>query len=284
MTRGKSLKIFMIDGDAAGRWVCTLAGRTTKAYRIPRALYKKCADIDELKRPAVYLLFGDEDDSGRPVVYIGETEGAFARLRDHEDKKDYWSEAVVFVSQDDHFNKAHVKYLEGRLYEIACQVDRYTVMNSQKPTPAAIAIDEQAEMEDFIDNVSVITFGMGHKVFEPLIKKGDNISDISGEQVFYLRTKNNSVDARMIRTVEGYVVLKHSKIRLVDMKSTPPWAKKRREQLIADGTIKNGVFTRDELFLSPSGASDLVTGSSTSGNKLWKTKEGVTLGEILEKG
>ena len=71
MARGKSLKIFMMDGDAAGRWVCTLAGRTTKAYRIPRALYKKCCDIDELKRPAVYLLFGDEDDTGRPVVYIG---------------------------------------------------------------------------------------------------------------------------------------------------------------------------------------------------------------------
>lgn len=58
MARGKSLKIFMMDGSAAGRWVCTLAGRTTKAYRIPRALLKKCSDIDELKRPAAYLLLG----------------------------------------------------------------------------------------------------------------------------------------------------------------------------------------------------------------------------------
>lgn len=53
MARGKSIKIFMMDGDAAGRWVCTLAGRTTKAYRIPRTLLKKCSDIDELKRPAI---------------------------------------------------------------------------------------------------------------------------------------------------------------------------------------------------------------------------------------
>ena len=189
MARGKSLKIFMMDGDVAGRWVCTLAGRTTKAYRIPRALYKKCNDIEDLKRPAVYLLFGDEDDSGRPVVYVGETEDAFTRLKDHEDKKDYWSEAVVFVSQDDHFNKAHVKYLEGRLYEIALQVDRYTVMNTQKPTSASIAIDEQAEMEDFIDNVSVLTFGMGHKVFEPLIKKESGVEDISDKEVFSIKTK-----------------------------------------------------------------------------------------------
>lgn len=283
MARGKSLKIFMMDGNVAGRWICTLAGRTTKAYRIPRALYKKCGDIDELKRPAVYLLFGDEDDSGRPVVYVGETEDAYARLKDHEDKKDYWSEAIVFVSQDDHFNKAHVKYLEGRLYEIATQVDRYTVMNTQKPTSAAIAIDEQAEMEDFIDNVAVLTFGMGHKVFEPLLKK-DNISDdLSEKQVFYIKTKNNSVAAKMVRTVEGYVVLKGSRIRQSDTKSTPSWAKKKRSQLIADGTIIDGIFTRDELFSSSSGASDLVTGNSTSGNKMWKTEAGITLGEIIEK-
>ncbi|MCI8485026.1 MAG: GIY-YIG nuclease family protein [Lachnospiraceae bacterium] len=283
MARGKSLKIFMMDGDAAGRWICTLAGRTTKAYRIPRSLCKKCGDIDELKRPAVYLLFGDEDDSGRPIVYVGETEDAYTRLRDHEDKKDYWSEAIVFVSQDDHFNKAHVKYLEGRLYEIVTQVDRYTIRNTQKPASAAIAMDEQAEMEDFIDNVTVLTFGMGHKVFEPLLKKDIISNDLSDKQVFYIRNKANTVDAKMVRTIEGYVVLKGSKIRTSNTKSTPSWVKKKRAQLIADGTIKDGIFTRNELFSSPSGASDLVTGNSTSGNKMWKTETGVTLGEIIEK-
>lgn len=283
MARGKSLKIFMMDGNVVGRWICTLAGRTTKAYRIPRALYKKCEDIDELKRPAVYLLFGDEDDSGRPVVYVGETEDAYTRLKDHEDKKDYWSEAVVFVSQDDHFNKAHVKYLEGRLYDIAIQVDRYTVMNTQKPNSAAIAIDEQAEMEDFIDNVIVLTFGMGHKVFEPLLNKNNAADNLSDKQVFYIRNKAKTIDAKMVRTLEGYVVLKGSKIRESDTKSTPAWAKKKRAQLIAEGTIQDGFFTRDVLFSSPSGASDLVTGISTSGNKMWKTETGVTLGEIIQK-
>lgn len=281
MARGKSLKIFMIDGYVAGRWICTLAGRTTKAYRIPRVLYKKCADIDELKKPAVYLLFGEKEDSERPVVYIGETEDAYTRLKDHEDKKDYWNEAVVFVSQDDHFNKAHVKYLEGRLYDIATSVNRYTVMNSQKPISASIAIDEQAEMEDFIDNIIVLAYGMGHKVFEPLLKKEDSSEVAADEQMFYIKTK--TVDAKMVRTTEGYVVLKGSKIRESDTKSTPVWAKKRRLQLIADGAIKDGIFLRDTLFLSASGASNLVTGNSTSGNKMWKTEAGITLGEILDK-
>lgn len=285
MIRGKSIKIFMMDGNVAGRWICTLAGRTTKAYKIPRALNKKCNDIEELKRPAVYLLFGDEDDTGRPVVYVGETEDAFSRLRDHDDdnNKDYWSEAIVFISQDEHFNKAHVKYLESRLYDIANQVDRYTVKNTQKPTSASIAMDEQAEMEDFIDNVLVLTFGMGHKVFEPLIKKENNVEDFLNKQVYVMRTRNGSFDAKMVRTIEGYVVLKGSKIRESYTNSIPYSSKKRLELLISEGTIKDGVFTRDELFSSPSGASDIVAGNSSNGKKMWKTEAGITLGDILEK-
>lgn len=46
---------------------------------------------------------------------------------------------------------------------------------------------------------------------------------------------------------------------------------------------KDGIFMRDKLFLSPSGASDLVTGNNTGGNKMWKTETGVTLGEIIEQ-
>lgn len=38
MARGKSLKIFMMDGDVAGRWICTLAGRITKAYLNTKSL------------------------------------------------------------------------------------------------------------------------------------------------------------------------------------------------------------------------------------------------------
>ena len=88
---------------------------------------------------------------------------------------------------------------------------------------------------------------MGHKVFEPLIKKDMGSDDLSKKQVFYIKTKNGSVNAKMIRTVEGYVVLKGSKIRESDTKSTPSWAKKKRKQLISEGTIKNGVFLRNRI-------------------------------------
>ena len=85
----------------------------------------------------------------------------------------------------------------------------------------------------------------------------------------------------MFRTIECYVVLKGSRIRESYTKSTSSWTKKKKVQLIVDGTIKDGVFTCDQLFSSQSSYSDLVTGNSTSVNKVWKTETEEMLGDIL---
>jgi hypothetical protein len=281
MAKGKSVKIFMMDGEPTGRWVCTLAGRTTKAYLIPRKYYKKCSDIEELRTPSVYLLLGEDDTTGQPVVYIGETEDAFDRLGNHVENKDYWKLAIAFISQDEHFNKAHVKYLESRLYDIAVEVDRYKIMNTTKPKASSIAIDEQAEMEEFIDNIKILTYAMGQKVFEPLVQISSTSSTDDNEEFFYIHGKN--VDAKMFRSSEGYVVCKGSIINLGTTKSTPAWTVKKREELTQDGSIDGNEVIRDISFVSPSGSSDFVTGYSTSGKQKWKTSAGKTLGQVLDE-
>jgi hypothetical protein len=43
MKRGKSLKIFMMDGIPSGRWMCELSNWTGKAYKIPRTYYRENA-------------------------------------------------------------------------------------------------------------------------------------------------------------------------------------------------------------------------------------------------
>ena len=43
------------------------------------------------------------------------------------------------------------------------------------------------------------------------------------------------------------------------------------------------VFVKDYVFNSPSAASDIVLGNSTSGWKKWKTESGKTLEEIYRK-
>lgn len=62
-------------------------------------------------------------------------------------------------------------------------------MNIQKSTSATIAIDTQAEIDNFIDNVAVLIFGMGHKIFEPLIKSSTKSEDLSDKQIYYIKQK-----------------------------------------------------------------------------------------------
>lgn len=39
------------------------------------------------------------------------------RLNQQLNQKEFWNEAIVFISKDENLNKAHTKYLENRLHE-----------------------------------------------------------------------------------------------------------------------------------------------------------------------
>ena len=105
--RGKSINLFLMDGDASGRIKCTLANWTGIAYRIPRTELDKCKERDDLKQSGVYFLFGISDETGKGVVYIGQAgarkngEGILNRLQEHRrnPEKDYWTEAIVLLHQ-----------------------------------------------------------------------------------------------------------------------------------------------------------------------------------------
>lgn len=150
MTFGKTIKIFLIDCDPNGRMSCELSNWTGKAYKIPRIKVKSCTDRDDLNSTGVYLLFGKDDD-GKNLVYIGEAETILKRLNQHLNQKDFWNETVVFISKDENLNKAHIKYLENRLYDIAKNANRYRVENYNTPTLSSISEPDQAEMEEFLE-------------------------------------------------------------------------------------------------------------------------------------
>ena len=47
--RGKSINLFLVDGDPSERIECTMANWTGIAYKIPRTALEKCKDMDILK-------------------------------------------------------------------------------------------------------------------------------------------------------------------------------------------------------------------------------------------
>lgn len=72
----------------------------------------------------------------------------------------------MFLSKDNNLNKAHIKYLENRLHDIAKSANRYKVENSVIPTQSSISESDTAEMEEYIEHVKMLVSTLGHKVFE----------------------------------------------------------------------------------------------------------------------
>ena len=274
---GKTIKLFLIDGEPNGRMTCELSNWTGKAYKIPRIQIKESYSRIDLKSPGVYLLFG-KNEEGKNIVYIGEAETMIERLKQHVAQKDFWSEVILFISKDENLNKAHIKYLESRLYEITKKVNRYILANNSTPSKSSISESDIAEMEEFISNIKLLTNTLGHSVFENLIEK--TVLKSTKNNLFYIKAARGA-NSKGIPSSDGFIVLKNSELAISTVNSMQKSLINIREKLIADKVIisvnQKLLFLQDFEFSSPSTAAAIVMGRNANGQKEWKLKNGITL-------
>lgn len=273
--RGKSINLFLMDGDPSERIKCTMANWTGIAYKIPRTALDKCKDLDILKQSGVYFLFGtDKEDNA--VIYIGQAgirkngKGLLLRVQESHTSIDYWTEVVMFTTTNNSFGPTEISYLENRFCNLALEAKRYSVKNGNDPNPGNLTEEKESELEEFIDNAKIVMGTFGHKVFEPLV------TATTDEEILY--ATRNSAKAFGKRVSDGFVVLKGSTISPHITKSCPDYVLQVRNKN-AD-KITDGVLMEDILFSSPSGAAAFVCGGSANGNLEWKNTKGETLKEI----
>ena len=278
MKFGKTIKIFLIDGEPNGRMSCELSNWSGKAYKIPRIKIKDCSDRDDLSSTGVYLLFG-KDDAGKDQVYIGEAESILKRLNQQLTSKDFWNEAIVFISKDENLNKAHIKYLENRLHDIAKSANRYTIDNSIIPTQSSISESDKAEMEEFIEYIKMLVNTLGHKVFE----EKREFKPKQKQESFFIKAARGS-DGQGEPTSDGFVVFKNSKAASTIVNSMTTNFIAYRKKLIDEGVLVDKIdyfeFSDDYIFSSPSTAAAIVMGRNANGLTEWKNKDGKSLKEF----
>ncbi|MBA4745822.1 MAG: GIY-YIG nuclease family protein [Muricauda sp.] len=277
---GKTIKLFLIDGEPSGRMTCELSNWTGKAYKIPRILIKESYSRDDLKNPGIYLLFGENED-GKGIVYVGEAETIIDRLKQHVAQKEFWSEAIVFISKDENLNKAHIKYLESRLYEITKKINNYNLENSTVPSKASISESEIAEMEEFIENIKLLTNTLGHRVFESLVNAEANKTKKTN--TFYIKAARGA-NGYGIPSSKGFIIFKGSEVATNTVDSMQKSLNNIRQKLIDNEIIikadKGLIFNKDHEFSSPSTAAAILMGRNANGLKEWKLKNGKTLKEF----
>ncbi len=279
---GKTISMFLLDGTADGRIACELFNWTGKAYKIPRHLLRSSAERKDLYRAGVYFLFGrDEATNEIAIAYVGEAEEIYPRLQQHQDRE-FWNEALVFVSKDENLNKAHIKFLENTIHQAAIAAGRYRLENGNTPPRPAISEAEMSVMSEFFDQLRLLTGALGYKVFEPLVaskmqaslagnkEERQSASSTGDLNVPEFRIKGaRGAEARTIITAEGVVVLQGSFAAADEVESTPESTRRHRAKLVQEGALvlreSRYRFERDVLFATPSSAASVVLGRSANG-------------------
>ena len=269
--KGKSINLYLMDGEPSGRIKCTLANWTGIAYKIPRLQLEECKDRDDLKQSGVYFLFGHDDETDKFLVYVGQAgarkngEGILNRLSEHKKNpdKDYWNEAVAFTTQNNSFGPTEISYLEHSFCELAKDANRFIVKNGNDPTIGNIAEEKESELQEFIEHARMIMGVLGYKVFEPLVSysKYDGSTEAKTKERVQLFFTQKGIIAQSMRTEEGIVLLSGSQISDKLTKSCPEYIVKLRT-LHKDKIDADNKTTEDILFSSPSAAAAFVGGAS----------------------
>lgn len=274
-----TLKIFLVFGDPKRLRTAELSNWTGKAVAGPRNEFEKLLEREESLSTGVYFLTGTDPKSNKKAIYIGEAECIKDRIKNHLGK-DFWNNIIFFISKDENLTKAHIRYIEGRLIEVAKSTGRSVVMNNQG-SGSKLPESDREDMEVFLEKMQQVLPVLGIESFISAISK-----ERSETKKDLLTCKIKDISATGYLTPNGMVVLSGSEAVLQERNSARnyPGVLTQRNKLIEDNELvvqaDKLVFKKDIEFTSPSAAAAVIHGGSANGLIAWKNSQGNTLKEL----
>lgn len=281
MAYDKTIQLLIFDGNPNGRIKCELSNWDGRVYKISRTELNKFSTRSDANYTGVYFLFAKDNDNN-DLIYVGEAEEICARLKQH--LFDYslpdWTECIVVTNKDNNLNKAHVKYLESKFYDLANEAGRFIVKNKKAPTCSSVSEYDSAMLEEFISNTKLLVNTLGYRVFETY--DDNNKHEQQPKTVYYIKAARGA-DARGISEPDGFLVLKGSCVASTVTNSMSKYLLNLREAMMKSGVINSSYeFTKNQVFTSPSLAAAIVMGRNANGQTEWKTEDHKTIRQVEE--
>lgn len=278
--RPTSIRLFLADGTPDGFRMVEKSNWTGLGLVSSRSGYPTARKREAWAKPGVYILNGPPTGKGlRDRVYIGEGDDVRSRVDAHLKSKEFWTGVVAFTSKDESLNKAHVRYLEARLLQIAALADRADLDNQTAPTSPPLSEADRADADGFLREMLPILPLLGVSAFEAV--------ETPASAAELLRLKGKDADATGADTSEGFVIFADSLARGDAVPSTHTYLIGLRQTLLSDGVLQphgNHLrFVKPWIFNSPSTAAGVVLGRSANGRVEWRNVAGQTLKQIQEQ-
>jgi hypothetical protein len=195
----------------------------------------------------LYLLLGpDPDLPGRSLVYVGEGDQVRSRLREHDndEKKDFFTRAVLFVTKDDNLTKAHGRWLESRLITSIREAGRSKLVNGTEPESRGLPESDIADMERVLDEIELLPPILGFDVLTPPLQDpklrespflGVTIDSPLSPPVFIMDVQK--AKGRAMERSGEFVVLAGSTALRRETPGIPQSTMERRKALVEAGVL-----------------------------------------------
>lgn len=304
MSGGKQIRLFLVNGNAGGLMTAEIINWTGHVLRGSRLLLGEIRQRPEASRTGIYMLFGEDENSGEQLAYIGQSDDVASRLSKHHREKSFWNEVVLITSKDANLTSAHARYLESRLVELATNLDRVQLANSNSPSGGALLPEADAsDMDYFIDHIRILMPVLGYDIFRGrnhraltgasigAHESSSGSSESLASPVFHLR--QGQVDANA-QVIDGeFTVLSGSRVKARMADRLDSWAgttvrsyelmAPKHAQLVENLALEPDgvtvVLDRDHVFKSPSAAAAAVLGTATrNGRAEWVNDRGQSYG------
>lgn len=253
-----------------------------RGFSFTRDHVKAVEQLESAKHYALYFLF-DASESVSSKVYIGQSVNGVGRMTDHVRNKDFWTHCLMFVTDNNSFDKSAIDYMEyafiGKFKD-----SRYRLVNKDmRMTAPNVIYSDKPNLDEYIRQISFLLRAEGisltqkpkHKL--PASKEWFTYDPEDGP--VYQPGGKNYRAAMQVR--EGEFVLLAGSI-LKRPKTNGKMAESalsKRNNRIIDDYLDNGkvieedgryTLTVDIPFASPSGPAALITGGSTNGWDFFK--------------
>lgn len=267
--KGKTVKLFFEEGNHHGVIQAEMINWTGYIIVAPRTALVDLYKMKDIDKAGIYFLVSEEEKK----VYVGETMNGINRLKDHDDKKDFWTKLVLVQTKDFNLTKTHCSYLEYRCSQLI-ENSFYDLENkkSLNDYTGTLPRPDISDMEVFLENISFMLPATGVSVLQPVITKQ---SKAKPKAIFEMKSRYVTAEAYLKDDL--FVIKKGAVGKEKTSPSLYETIKEKRKAIIEKGIFKivDGklIVTEDYPTSSSSLAGCFLSGTPISGPQNWKIKD-----------
>lgn len=174
--------------------------------RMSRRAFLALTKTHRETHPGVYILLDDRFEAPRRELYVGHTGEVDKRVQKHHNEKEFWTQALVFRSNDDRMNVAHTQTIECQFIEWVRNATRYHVTNGTDGAPAHLAADDQKFVDEYATGARAVLELLGIDVFTPNDDAVFTCLKRFGDKTPKSRLRLVSVEPTTVQFLRGSVV------------------------------------------------------------------------------